>query len=124
MIKMDRYEAQYLFWSSFGVPAYEENSVPDVGEIEFPYITYQAVVSPFDNNVPVSASIWTRSTSWAEADTLADAVENALKSGGKVLPYTGGIIWVTPRNPFAQSMGDPQDDQIKRKLLLATLYFA
>lgn len=121
---MDRYEAQYLFWSSFGVPAYEENSVPDIDEIEFPYITYQAVMSPFDNSIPVSASIWTRSTSWVEADTLADTVENALKSGGKVLPYTGGIIWVTPRNPLAQSMGDPQDDQIKRKLLLVTLYFA
>ena len=120
---MDRYEAQYRFWSSFGIPAYEQNSVPDLDKVTFPYITYQAAASPFDGDVSVNASIWTRSTSWLSADTLSDAVEYRLKNGGAVLPYTGGVVWITPDTPFAQSMGDPDDDRIKRKLLTVTCHF-
>ena len=43
---MDRYEAQYAFWSSFGVPAYEQNSVPDLDDLTFPYITFEAAATP------------------------------------------------------------------------------
>lgn len=121
---MDRYEAQYNFWASFGVPAYEENSVPDAKEVSFPYITYNAVATPFDGDVVINASIWTRSTSWLTADTLADTIEAELKDGGRVLPYTGGMIWVTAETPFAQNMGDPDDDRIKRKLLTVALHFS
>lgn len=120
---MDRYEALYGFWSSFGVPAYEENSVPERKDLTFPYITYNAVASPFDSDTVVNASIWTRSTSWLEADTLADAVERELKNGGKILSYATGIIWITPETPLAQSMGDPDDNLIKRKLLTVELHF-
>jgi len=121
---MDKYEAQYNFWSSFGYPAYEENSVPDEKDVTFPYITYQAVSSTFDSDAVVNASIWTRSTSWLDADTIANAIEADLKNGGHVLQYTGGIIWVTAESPFAQSMGDPDDDRIKRKLLTVLCHFA
>ena len=121
---MDRYEAQYSFWSSFNVPAYEQNAVPDDGAVAYPYITYQAVTAPFGGDALVNASIWTKSTSWAGADALADIIENRLRDGGEVVPYTGGMIWVTPESPFAQSMGDPDDDRIKRKLLTVVLHFA
>lgn len=119
---MDRWEAQYSFWASFGVPAYEENSVPDLDEVTFPYITYQAVTSPFDGDAMVNASIWTRSTSWLSADQLSDAVETRLKNGGATVPYTGGLLWYTAETPFAQNMGDPDDDRIKRKLLALILH--
>ena len=120
---MDKYQAQYSFWSSFGVPAYEENSVPDAKRNTFPYITYEAVNAGFDENTAVNASIWTRTTSWEQADTLANAIQNELINGGKVIPYTGGIIWVTPEVPLIQNMGDPNDDQIKRKLISVQLHF-
>ena len=121
---MDRYEAQYKFWASFGVPAYEANSVPDETEVSFPYITYNAIATPFDGDAVVNASIWTRSTSWLAADTLADAIEAALKDGGQVLHYNGGLIWITAETPFAQNMGDQDDDRIKRKLLTVALHFS
>ena len=120
---MDRYEAQYAFWSSFGIAAYEQNSVPDLDDLTFPYITFEAAATPFDGDVSVSASIWTRSTSWQRADALSDAVEARLKNGGEVLNYTGGVIWVTPGTPLSQNMGDPDDDAIKRKLLIVQLHF-
>lgn len=120
---MDKYEAQYSFWSGFNIPAYEENSVPDEDEVSFPYITYQAVSSSFDEDATINASVWTRSTSWATADTIATLVQQRLGNGGAVVSYDGGIIWFTPNTPFAQSMGDPSDDRIKRKLLTVQLHF-
>lgn len=119
---MDRWEAQYSFWSSFGVPAYEENSVP-TGAV-MPYITYQAVSAPFDGDTSPSASIWTRSTSWLTADTLSDTIEAALRNGGHVIRYREGIVWATAESPFAQNMGEPNDDLVKRKLLSVVLHFA
>jgi len=121
---MDRYEAQYNFWSSFGVPAYEQNSVPDLDDVTFPYITYEAIATPWDGDASINASIWTRSTSWLTADTLANAIMTAIQDGGQVLHYDGGMIWITAENPFAQSMGDPDDDRIKRKILSCVLHFS
>lgn len=127
---MDRYQAQQSFWASFGVPALRDAVVipQDVQEalwVEYgAYITYEASTAPFDGDAMISASIWTRSESWDTADALADLIETRLKNGGKVVPYDGGIIWITPESPFAQSMGDPEDDKIKRKLLNVVLHFA
>jgi len=118
----DKWQAQYNFWSGFGVTAYEEHSVPD--EAPFPYITYQAVTSNFADSVSVSASIWTRSYSWETADSISDNIQESLKDGGTLQPYDGGVIWVTPGFPFSQSMDDPTDDVIKRKFISVTLNFA
>ena len=120
---MDRYEAQYNFWSSFGVPAYEQNSVPDLDIVTFPYITFAAVATPFAGEVDINASVWTRSTSWQTADALADLIDTRLKYGGEIVGYDGGIIWITAGTPLAQNMGDPDDDAIKRKLLNVELHF-
>lgn len=123
----DRWEAQYQFWSSFGVPAYEENSVP-TGDLRpaYPYITYQAAAGGFNSNIFVNASIWTRSGSWLTADTLADAIEQRLggrSGGGYVQRYDGGGIWITAEDNFAQNMGDTEDNIIKRKLLSVVLRY-
>lgn len=130
---MDKYQALYRFWASFKVadtdetyiPAYEENSVPDADKdnSQFPYITYQAASSVFNGAFSASASVWTRSTSWAQADTIANRIETALKDGGIVLHYDDGTIWISIDSTFAQNMGDPDDNMIKRKLLTVTYNF-
>ena len=42
---MTKAAAIYQFWNSFGLTAYEENTVPD--DAAFPYITYQLVTPCF-----------------------------------------------------------------------------
>ena len=121
---MDKWEAIHSFWASFSVSAYEENSVPDLDDVIFPYITYEAVDSGFGDDVTGSASIWTRSMSWLSADTLSNTIHDRLKNGGVCIPYDGGIIWMTAGSPFAQSLGDPEDDKIKRKVLNVDYHFA
>lgn len=118
---MDKWQAQTSFWNSFGVPAYEEHNVPEGAS--FPRITYEAATSVFDSLVSITASIWTRSTSWAKADALADSIERYIKQmgcpaidGGRYRVYIGNTT-------FAQKMDDPNDDQIKRIVLNVTFEF-
>ena len=115
---MTKEAALYNFWSMFGLPAYEENSVPS-GEdgAEFPYITYQVVTDSFGNDVALTGSVWYKSTSWKEANAKAQEISNVLSRGGVTIACDGGIIWLRRGVPFAQSMGDDSDDLIKRKYI-------
>ena len=115
---MTKAAAIYQFWSSFGIPAYDENSVPsDEDGAEFPYITYQVVTDSFGNDVALTGSVWYRSTSWKEANAKAQEISDKISRGGVTISCDGGVIWIRRGVPFAQSMGDDSDDLIKRKYI-------
>jgi len=112
---MDKWQFLQNFWSSFNLKAYDENSVPD--DAEMPYITYAASIADFEHPVSLTASLWYRSTSWADisqkADEIAEAVcvfKPPIIDGGRVRIWQGDT-------PFAQRMGDPEDDRIRRIVL-------
>ena len=73
---MDKQQAYYNFWSSFSIPAYDENSVPDGAA--FPYITYQVMVDEIDAPVFPVASIWYRSDSWTAIDAKVNEISRAI----------------------------------------------
>lgn len=118
---MTKAAAIYQFWNSFGLTAYDENSVPD--DAAFPYITYQLVTDSFDLEIPLTASIWYRSESWAGVNAKTEEISQTISRGGKIIPCDGGAIWMKRGHPFAQSMGDESDDLIKRKYLNITAEF-
>ena len=118
-------QALYQFWSSFGVPAYEETSVPTGDDApKFPYITYSVAKSDFGKEVALSGSIWTRSTSLQQAVDLETAVYNSIGYGGKPINIDNGAIWLKRGNPFSNPMGDDSDNMIKRKYINLTVEFA
>ena len=118
---MTKAAAIYQFWNSFGLTAYEENSVPD--DAAFPYITYQLVTDSFGREIQLTASIWYRSESWAAINAKTEEISQKISRGGKIIPCDGGAIWLKRGQPFAQSMGDESDDLIKRKYLNITAEF-
>ena len=118
---MTKAAAIYQFWNSFGLTAYEENSVPD--DAAFPYITYQLVTDSFDREIPLSASLWYRSESWTSINAKTEEISQKISRGGKIISCDGGAIWMKRGQPFAQSMGDESDDLIKRKYLNITAEF-
>ena len=118
---MTKAAAIYQFWNSFGLTAYEENSVPD--DAAFPYITYQLVTDSFDREVPVTASLWYRSESWTAINAKTEEISQKIGRGGKIISCDGGAIWLKRGQPFAQSMSDESDDLIKRKYLNITAEF-
>ena len=120
---MNRYEAQYTFWSSFGVPAYEENSVPDIKDIKYPYITYPAIGAEVTAQTFINVSIYTRSSSLKKVTEIAEKVMKRFVEGGAEIRFTGGGFFLTAENTFIQIMGDPNDDLIKRAVLSLVIHW-
>ena len=118
---MTKAAAIYHFWSGFGLTAYEEHSVTD--EATFPYITYQLVRDSFEREIPLTSSLWYRSESWTAINAKAEEISQKIGRGGKIIPCDGGAIWLKRGQPFAQNMGDENDDLIKRKYINITAAF-
>jgi hypothetical protein len=109
---MTKYEAIHAFFASFGLPAYDEASVPTWTDDELtqgnvpPYITYHAAVSHFYGlPAAVICNVWDVSDSWALVDAKADEI--GLSVGGfRRLVCDEGYIVVTRGDPFAQRYAD------------------
>lgn len=118
---MTKEARMHSFWSSFGLTAYEENSVPKGEEKpEFPYLTYQLVVDSFGNEVSMTASLWDNSTSWAYLTVKSNEIAQTIGRDGVFLPCDGGKVWIKKGVPFIQNMSDPDNTNIKRKLINIT----
>lgn len=111
---MTKSEALQTFWSGFGVPAYDVNTVKKTAP--FPRITYEVITSSIGYPVQLTASIWDRSKSWTTVEGIAEQIDNTLSFGGVNLPHDTGIIWLNRGNNFAQRLSDP-DDSIRRVLI-------
>ena len=118
---MTKAAAIYQFWNSFGLTAYEENTVPT--DATFPYITYQLVTDSFYREIPLTASIWYRSESWMAINAKTEEISQKISRGGKIISCDGGVIWMKRGQPFAQNMRGESDDLIKRKYLNITAEF-
>ena len=118
---MTKAAAIYKFWNSFGLRAYEENSVHV--EAALPYITYQLVTDRFDREITLTASMWYRGESWTGINAKTEEISQTISRGGKIISCDDGAIWLKRGQPFAQNMGDESDDLIKRKYLNITAEF-
>ena len=110
---MDKAQAIHWFWSRFGLPAYDENTVDD--DAEMPYITYSVVTGDIEDVVLLSASIWYRSTSWAEITHKANEISHYLTNmSPPAVKIDGGRAYFTKGLPFAQRMSDENDEFVRR----------
>lgn len=108
---MDKAQAIHSFWSSFGLTAYDENTVPD--DAQTPYITYEVITDSIDNIVSLGGSVWYHSTSWADASQKAEQISEYLGVGGVVIPLDVGYVWIYRGTPFSQRLSD-ENDQMRR----------
>ena len=104
---MDKFQVIHSFWSSFGLPAYDQNTVP-AGDKRppYPYITYEAAVASLGQPIALSGSLWYYGSSWNRIT-------------GKLLEIDaeiGRALWIRKGSPFAQRMSDP-NDMIRRIII-------
>ena len=109
---MDKLQALNKFWNSFGIPAYDQFTVPD--NAEQPYITYETAYDDFNHPVALTASIWYRDFSWAAITAKEQEITEAVSRGGVTILYDDGAFWLVKGTPWAQRMDDPEDDIIRR----------
>ena len=118
---MDKAQALYEFWSSFGLPAYDANTVPD--NAEMPYITYDTASDSFDNVLYLNASLWYKQMSWEDISKKADEISKYLfEMNPLTVKIDGGRMYIARGTPFAQRMSDV-DDMIRRIVLSITVEF-
>ena len=118
---MDKLRAYNAFWNAFGIPAYDELSVPDGAKL--PYITYQTASDEFGNALFLNASIWYRDSSWADVTHKEQQIADFIGRGGVTVGYDGGSFWIQKGSPWAQRMADPEDDMIRRVVLQYNIEF-
>lgn len=119
MATLDKWSAQKVYWSSFGMPAYQELTVPD--DAKMPYITYQTANGQLNGVVNVSASVYYKGTSWT---AIMQEVSQMEKVIDRQIVIDGGIMKVRkPLSNFAQPMSEAGDTKIRRILLTVEIEF-
>lgn len=107
---MNKAQAIHNFWSSFKLPAYDQNTVPQTANM--PYITYNVSEAEIDNYVGLYGSLWYRGTSWEQAELKAkDIAEYIVRMNP--IKIDGGYLKLAMGTPFAQRLPD-EDDTVRR----------
>lgn len=113
---MTKAQAIYQFWAGFGLPAYDNQSVPDNATL--PYITYETMTGAIGAQMAMTADVWYRSTSWKAVSDKVDEIAEKIATMDAVKIDTGYMYVSIPElSPFAQRLADPNDDMVKRVYL-------
>lgn len=99
--------ALYGFFSSFGIPAYLENAIPD--NAQMPYITYELREPEPLASTFFHASVWYRDTSIDAISRKVDAIRSAIDRGIGI-ETDSGAIYLFQGDQFAQMMSDPNPE--------------
>lgn len=119
---MDKAQAIHDFWSRFSLPVYDENTVDD--DAVMPYITYSVATGSLEDIVLLNASLWYRSTSWADITHKADEIAQYLTHmSPPAIKIDGGRAYFTKGSPFAQRLSDDGDELVRRILLQVEVEF-
>lgn len=113
---MTKAQAIYQFWSGFGLPAYDTQSVPDGDKAPaFPYITYETMTGAIGAQMALTGDVWYRSTSWKAVSDKVDEIAKKIAEMDAVKIDDGYMYVTIPElSPFSQPLPDPDDDMIKR----------
>jgi len=110
---MTKAAAVHGFFSSFGLRAYEESSVPD--DAEMPYITYGLVTGSSGYECAMNADLWYSGRSRTEINAKTEEISAILGIGGVMLDCDGGRIRIRRGEPFALSVNDERQADVLHK---------
>lgn len=118
VMKLTKVEAIYQFFAGFGVPAYEQNSVPDGKDRpEYPYITYELRTDSFgDYDTSAMFSVWDDNDSIERVVDISDSIARALGRIGKVIKCDEGFVLIIADSPFCDIRAEEKVRTIKRAL--------
>ena len=103
-------KALHAFFSSFGLPAWPEDAVPE--ESSLPYITYTLAEPYWTESAILQARVWYRDKSFAAVHDKTAQILRRIGEGVKV-PAGSGWICIRPGTPLAQRMPMPGDPDLK-----------
>lgn len=96
-------EALHGFVSSFGLPAYTVESVPE--DVQVPYLTYPLTEPEWNQKASIYIQGWFRSNSNSELSALADRILQAIGQGITIRTASGYLV-IYPEQPLCQLLVD------------------
>lgn len=120
---MTKEAALYAFFSTFGIPAYAETSVPS--DAEFPYLTYSLTTAAFgEGDVNITVNLWYYTDSETVVNAKAREIGTVIGRGGRIVFCDDGAIWIKRGSPFSQAVeGQGDNDKIKRRYINVDLEY-
>lgn len=91
------------FFSGFGLPAFQEDSVPEGTAL--PYITYSISVPEWNQKATMYAQVWDRTKTNAGIIQVADQITHAIGECRNI-PFDGGYLVLWPETPLIQIQTD------------------
>lgn len=102
-------KALKAFYSSFGIPAYTEDNVPDDEDVKMPYITYTVPQSDVFSSATHQARVWYYGNSNVAVNAKADEILAAIGRSGKKLKAGEGYVYIY-RGDGTVAQHQPSDD--------------
>lgn len=99
--------ALYAFYSGFGLPAYEVNTVPD--DVTLPYITYLYNEPQYQSPATHYAQIFMRTNS---NTALLEKAGDIVSAIGEGVVLDSGVV-IRPSTPLVQIMHDASNSDIR-----------
>ena len=120
---MTKDRALYEWFQQFGMPFYPTTSLPPAKELTFPYGTYEPIFSNFGDEVYPTVNMYFLTESEVIPNKAVDEFSKAIGNGGVFIECDTGSMWIKRGSPFAQSILDPDNQNIKRRLISIAIEF-
>ncbi len=92
------------FFSGFGLPAYQVDTVPE--DVALPYITYSVSAPEWNQKATAYAQVHDRTRLNTGIIRIADQITAAIGDAGLRLPFEGGYLIIWPESPLVQILVD------------------
>ena len=96
-------EALKNFYSGFGLPAFQEDTVPD--DVSLPYISFSLSEPEWNQRASHFVRVWDRTKLNTGIIRKADQITQAIGTRKKI-KYDGGYLVIYPENPKTQIVVD------------------
>ena len=120
---MTKDRALFEWFQQFGMPFYPVTALPPAKEITFPYGTYEPVFGYNGDITYPTVNIYYLTESEVTPNNKAAEIGEVIGMGGTLVKCDEGLMWIKRGSPFVQGINDPDNSNIKRRLISIAIEF-
>ncbi len=120
---MTKDKALYKWFQQFGMPFYPVTALPPAKEITFPYGTYEPIFGYNGDITYPTVNIYYLTESEVIPNNKAAEIGEVIGKGGTLVKCDEGLMWIKRGSPFVQGINDPDNSNIKRRLISIAIEF-
>ena len=120
---MTKDRALFEWFQQFGMPFYPTTALPPAEDITFPYGTYEPVFGYNGDITYPTVNIYYLTESEVTPNKKAAEIGNVIGMGGTLVKCDEGLMWIKRGSPFVQGINDPDNSNIKRRLISIAIEF-